>query len=250
MLRFPLEDYSADLPWLLFTAYNVDYSFSGNITVDVKTKDEIALYMPTGFAVNDTLNYTDASGGWAAAVAETFGQPQDLAGFGRAGLDTGRTLGASTVRSVGQGIADFITPGSDVANLFNRARSRVMNPNQFSIFQAPGMRSFSFTFKLIPKSQKEADAIPEIIKKFRLASYPDITENNIEFTFPKIFKIKIVNSENTIRIPYVGCESISVTYNPSSISYFEYKNTPSEIDLTLSFKELRQLTKSQIEEGF
>lgn len=250
MLRFPQEDYSPDLPWLLFTSYNADYSFSGNMTIDPKTKEEIAMYMPTAFTVNDSLSYTDASGGWAAAVAGTFGQPQSLAEFGQSTLSAGTDLGAGALRGAIQGVADFITPGSDVASLFNRGRGRVVNPNRFSIFESPALREFSFSFKMIPQSQKEADDIPKIIRSFRLASYPDITDSRIEFTFPKVFKIKIVNSGQTIRIPYVACQSISVNYNPTAMSFFEYKNTPSEIDLTLSFKELTQLTKKQIEEGF
>ena len=250
MLRFPIEDYSPELPWLLFTSYNAEYSFSGNMTVDPRTKEEIALYMPTGFTVNDTLAYTDAAGGWVSAVAESFGQVGSLAELGRSALTAGGDIARRAATAVAQGAADALTPGSDVTSLVNRARGRVLNPNRFSIFEAPGLREFSFTFKMIPQSRQEADAIPKIIKSFRSAAYPGITDSRIEFTFPKVFKIKIINSEQTIRIPYVACQSISVNYNPTSMSFFEYKNTPSEIDLTLSFKELSQLTKDQIEEGF
>jgi hypothetical protein len=250
ILRFPLENYSADLPWLLFTAYNVDYSFSGNITVRDETKDEIALYMPTNYTVNDTLAYTSARGGWVEGAAQTFGQVDTLGDLASRALGVGGAIGAAVARSVGQAAVDAITPGSDVSSLFNRSRGRVMNPNQFSLFESPQLRSFSFNFKMIPQSEQEANAIPEIIKKFRMASYPDLDANGIEFLFPKIFKIKIVNNDNIIKMPYVACESVGVVYNPSSMSYFRYENTPSEIDLTLSFKELRQLTKQQISEGF
>lgn len=250
MLRFPLEDYSPELPWLLFTSYDSDYLFNGNMTIVLESKEEIALYMPAGFAVNDNLAYEDATGGNILSLAQTFGQPQSFAEFRQNLLSAAGDAGAGLLRGVGQTAADFLTPGSDVTSLFNRARGRVSNPNRFSIFQSPGLREFSFTFKLIPQSEKEADEIPKIIKSFRLASYPDISQSRLEFTVPKVFKIKIINSEQTIRIPFVACQSISVTYNPSSMSFFEHKNTPSEIDLTLSFKELTQLTKQEIEEGF
>ena len=250
MLRFPLEDYSPELPWMLFTSYNADYSFSGNMTVDPESKEEIALYMPTGFTVNDSLSYTDASGGWVAGVSGSFGQVDSISDLASRATGAALALGGAAARSASQGGADFLTPGSDVTSLFNRGRGRVMNPNRFSIFEAPGLRDFSFTFKMIPQSVQEADSIPKIIQSFRLAAYPEITSSRIEFTFPKVFKIKMVNNEQTIRIPYVACQSISVNYNPTSMSYFKYKNTPSEIDLTLSFKELSQLTKEQIREGF
>lgn len=250
ILRFPQEQYAPDLPWLLFTSYNADYNLGGSITIRDETKDEIALYMPTSFAVNDTLSYADPRGGWALGIAQSFNNVDDLSDTVRNSLEAAGVLAIRAKTAVAQGLADAVTPGVDLEAVANRAAGRVVNPNSFSIFQSVGLRSFSFSFKFIAQSEKEADAIPEIIKKFRMAAYPDLAQNGIEFLFPKIFKINMINSEQMIKIPYVALENIAVTYNPSSISYFEYKNSPSEVDLTLSFKELRQLTKDQIEEGF
>lgn len=266
-LRFPIEEYSEELPVVLFTSYDARYSFNGTVNLENASAERIALYMPSSFAINDSLAYTDARAGFVGNFAQA-GEDALASAWNNISQSeaesirqTGSLDGAfSTLlgrgaRGVAQGIIDALTPGANVASLVDRRRGRVLNPNAFTVFESPGLRSFSFAFKMIPKSEQEADSIYEIVKRFRSAAYPGVTGDGIEFTYPRVFSIRFIgglgeDNEHIIKIPYVACESIGVTYNPNSMSFFKYKNSPSEVDITLSFKEVNQLTKEQINQGY
>lgn len=248
MLRFPVENYSFDLPWLLFTSYEVDYAISGKTTKRPGTADSVALYMPTNFSINDQLTYSSHQGGWAQGIAGAFEGRDD---FLRAAGEVGASLGARGARSFAQGVSDFLTPGADVTGIWDRSRGRVTNPNEFIMFQSPSIRTFSFNFELMPESREEADVIPRIIKFFRLSAYPDISSTQLDYIFPKVFKILVVDPfASTIFIPEVACESVGVAYNPDSMSFFSYNNMPVKVNLSLTFKELQPISKTDIEAGF
>jgi len=53
-----------------------------------------------------------------------------------------------------------------------------------------------------------------------------------------------------IKIPEVACTGVEVTYNSNTQSYFTRGNIPVQIDLSVSFQELKAITRDDIDEGF
>ena len=241
-LRFPETLDGTSSPWILFSSIEPSYSRRLNDIKESGTGDSVGLYFPTGFNISDELNYDTESLGalTGTAVNAMEGNKSGAAGITR---DNVLDLTANTAKRLASGAI-----GAGAA--FSRATQRVTNPQEFMLFNSPGIRSFSFSFNFLPQSQNEADTIPRIIRFFRRAAYP-VELNTLEYQFPNTFAISYSqSSDDIIRMPEVACTSVGVTYNPNSMSYFVRGNQPVETTLELSFTELRPISRSLVEEGF
>lgn len=132
----------------------------------------------------------------------------------------------------------------------NKSLQASLNPREFMLFKAPGMRQFQLSFRFIPDSETEAAVVEQIIKWFRKGMYPEVSEYGFAYKFPNAFQIQFRNTRGIPRMPEMFLETASTTYNPNSMSYYEVNNRPVEVTLSLTFKELQPLNKDMIEEGF
>jgi hypothetical protein len=204
------------------------------------TGDSVGLYFPTGHSVSDALNYDSAEAG---ALGELINRMENSGQK----VTTGDVLGAATAagRNRLRGLAD--TAGAQEA--FNRINRSVRNPQEFMLFNSPGIREFSFSFSFLPQSETEAQTVPRIIQFFRKSAYP--VEQDLDYRFPDTFSIAFQqSSDDVIRMPEVACTGINVSYNPNSMSYFRNGNQPVETELELSFTELRPISRGLVEQGF
>jgi hypothetical protein len=263
-----------------FTAESIGTSISN--TYDEITKTEVAqkgvtksrkvepkagtikLFLPTALNFNDGLNYDTPSLGLTGATA--LGAASSGEGALKSGyeafskgisslIDTvsGNTTGADltalgAIRLANKGGASEIAEGLSIAGAVT------MNPNVRSAFKGVSIREFSFTFKFIPKSKEESEQVAQIIKRFRIAAYPEsIQAGGIDygFRFPDMFDIKVkyqtASGEVTVGQKFQKCflKGISTTYNPSTMS-FHKDGSPVEIDLTLNFVEEKTLDRSAV----
>ena len=53
-----------------------------------------------------------------------------------------------------------------------------------------------------------------------------------------------------IQLPPLVIESVNVTYNPNNSSFFRRNNSPVEIGLSASFKEIAPIYQSDVEAGY
>lgn len=243
-IRFPenLDGYND--PWVVFTTQKPSYKRSNRSTGETQQQeggDQVALYFPSGHTISDSLNYESYEPGVGGLVFNRV--------FGNESSDTeeitNQELVGAATRSALRGVGDALTGGS-----VSRSQQRVTNPREFMMFSSPGIREFSFSFTFVPQSQTEADAVPRIIQFFRRAAYPEETDG-IEYKFPDAFNISYRQAnEGIIKIPEVACTSITVTYNPNSISFFKNNGMPVETTLELSFTELRPIARSLVDQGF
>ena len=246
ILRYPSNlESQEETPWILFSSYAAAWRSSGRIRAKKAASESVAIYIPTGTNISDSLTYDTAQAGVAASlISEVSGtgglniRPGDVEGL--AGLYAGR---------ISRQLGDVATPGIDLKETLNAVRGRVANPNSFTIFNSPSLRTFPFNFTFIPQNEQEADSIPEIIKFFRKASYPSLA-GRFEYNLPNFFSIRFEGTAGMIKIPEVVCTSVQVSYNPNSISYFKRNNQPVETTLSLSFQETQAITRQMVEEGY
>ena len=157
--------------------------------------------------------------------------------------------------------------GKDLEIASELAQRVRTNPNARVMFSGVGFREFTFTFKLIASSRKEAENIEGMIKWLRKNMYPDdITTGangvSIGYKYPPRFKIMMMHKEpgkdakevfHKIKPSYL--KSCGTVYNATQQSFHPSENVydkakPFEVDLTLSFQESRQLVSQDIEAGF
>jgi hypothetical protein len=141
----------------------------------------------------------------------------------------------------------------DAKNAYTRT---VSNPYTEVIFNGVQNRTFSFTFKFIPKSQKEQDQIKRIIDLMKFHRAPEIKYGNVNnyWLFPSEFDIMFLhqNVENDYLFKISTCAMTNMTVNQGGDTHFATHSdgAPFFTEMTLEFTELEVLTKQRHLEGF
>ena len=231
-------------------------------TIDV-SKDTIQLYLPLGLAFRDNVTYENFDLGAAGAAMEGgLGFAESMVkGIGSfvSGLTGGS--GADVAKLAGiQLSSKFGSFAAEAGAVQKLAGGVTLNPNTRVLFKQPNIREFSFAFKFISRSQKEAEEVNKIIKFFRTELYPSEiaanvgdTEISLGYRFPNKFNISFSYNDDEIpglaKLKPCYLRDVSTTYNSSAMAMHSDGNF-TEIDMTLSFQETKALVRSDIEEGF
>ena len=244
------------------------------------TGQRAVLYLPISTAYTDTMQYENATLGFKGALANkalaggTSSVGGALVGMIKGGVGTlyQGLMGGQSSQDVGSVITQMAIKktkfgGKDLEIASELAQRVRTNPNARVMFSGVGFREFTFTFKLIASSRKEAENIEGMIKWLRKNMYPDdITTGangvSIGYKYPPRFKIMMMHKEpgkdakevfHKIKPSYL--KSCGTVYNATQQSFHPSENVydkakPFEVDLTLSFQESRQLVSQDIEAGF
>ena len=229
------------------------------------TNKTVTMYMPAGVQITDAVQFDNANLGMkgasveaglrggefsAAGAAARMMNPigeinavrNAIAGDASGGLT--RTLAAAAAQKFGGGATNAVVrSGLQVA----------VNPNTRSVFQGVPLREFNFTFKMLPLSHDENMEIHKIIKFFRSELYPESIGAgavSVGYEFPNQFLIHS-SYKNKQRGPqFLPCylRSISTSYNATSASFYS-DGLFSEVDLSLTFVEVRAMTKADVQRG-
>lgn len=239
---------------------------------------KMRLYLPAGFAVADSLQYTNVDIGTTGAAAlsgmgaATTGQGSALMGVVGAfagGLKDGLAsigdlfqtgqMDALAKLSVARGINNTKDLMTDEVKLGSQLALQVaLNPNSRAMFKGVNLRSFSFAFTFVPTSPEEAEMVEQIIYRFRWHAYPKpinigTTGITAGFEYPHLFTIELTHDDSgeTIGTKIKDCylESVTTAYNPSTMAYHA-DGRPVEYNMTLNFRETIALTQEDIEVGY
>jgi len=244
----------------------------------------IALYMPPNVSTTYTPNYTDVNvGGFAGALIATVDMVEawltggDAAVHGKDAMSSIESMAKSAIMTS----LNTIAPG---AKALTQIRSGRIISNKMELsFEGVNRREFTYTFIFIPKSEKEAKIVEQIIWMFKYYASPEYASSNTReitsgpatgkvvsdgaelgrsMTIPDTFEIQYMyqGSENHFlnKISTCFCTSVQVQYGGDRyVAYTPTENVrgqrgapPQRTTLTLTFKELELITKSRIDQGF
>jgi hypothetical protein len=251
MMFFPPEIRSnpANLPLIEFTAYERNNSPGQDASGMKKPAGGWhRVYLPASSSISfgDSGDFGTSTGkGIFAELARKFTETRDAASkiltdIGKASLDTVEGTIASVV------------PG-EAGNVLSSKAGTIQNPNTNVTYNGAGIRSFTFAFKLIAKSEKEAKDIRKIQDLFRYFSYSDpVTEGtSIALSLPAPWTIRFVDS-SLIENEYIpgiwSCylTNVGTTFNSSSNIYFT-DNAPLEVEISLTYQETRVLSRADLQ---
>tara|TARA_Y100000996_G_scaffold133307_1_gene101308 strand:+ start:415 stop:1665 length:1251 start_codon:yes stop_codon:yes gene_type:complete len=227
----------------------------------------IALYMPPTLNVSYTANYTDTEVGSGAVAAQ---KTIKAAISGGARGFVGAALSDEVQRDVAEGLkkaalgAVGAVPGLQGAReVFELEQGFIMTNRMELMFKGLPKRGFQYTFKMIPKSELEADEIKNIVDAFKLNMLPEGLETASDgFTgknlkIPNTFDIKYmyIGKENEYLHKISTCvlESMNVSYGGDRFKAFDGNSRgapPVETTMTLNFKEMELITRQRAAEGF
>ena len=227
----------------------------------------VILYLPANIVINDVVNYDQFELGpigaiGAAGIKSGQGALNALArGVGQVGGSLAALFSGDVADQRGARLAAARLAEQGNATTSGAVRAGLattVNPNQIQLFKSVQLREFTFTFKLIANSQREANEIENIIKFFRASMYPDTINFDpdglnipIGYEFPDKFQIEMrYNGQQAgIRILNSVLRGVQTNYNPQSMVWHK-DGKATEIDVSLNFGEERTLNRNDIFEGY
>ena len=243
----------------------------------------ILLQVPSNVQDGNSVNYGDSTMntliGAAAGVigntmekggkrvAETIEGKKTLSsGLGAFGADVKKDLkerfGDST--GLGQAAQDFMNAkltssalgvfGGNVSaqQLLARQSGQIFNPNLELLFDAPTLRSFTFSFKMTPRSEQEARQCKLIIRSFKQNMAPkanldggNIGETGIFLKTPNIFELSYRkgNRDHPFLHKFKQCflTNFGVNYTAEGTHTTYDDATPVSMTMDMTFKEIEPI---------
>jgi hypothetical protein len=219
--------------------------------------DYVSLYLPQGLQFREAASYDNIDLGIAGTAVQQGVQSGSslVASMFAAGKEEVSSLVDAFVGGGNAGIAAVRASrylGDTVQNGVRAGLRITPNPNSRSLFKSIPIREFTFQFKLIPESKKEAEQIRNIIKWFRTAQLPGtISMGNLSvgYTFPNPIDITAEYDGEPIpgtKFLPAYIRDVTVTYNAAGMSFYKGGDWTS-VDLSVSFIETAPITAGDID---
>ena len=214
---------------------------------------QIALYMPASVTVSYNSKYGPSNIGSLAAAGKT--ALDAFAGKNGTNFDTALKQGLGEFKMGAEtavmAILDTAAPGATA--LLALEKGAVRTPKMELMFEGIGRREFSYEFTFIPKSEKEAEMVKDIVTAFKFHMASDYRDGTFrEMNIPSFFNITYMykNDENPFlnKISTCALEKMDVSYGGDRFVSYE-GGVPQTTKISLKFKELEIITKSAIEAG-
>ena len=234
-----------------------------------RISDSISLYLPANVTDTTSATYDDTPTGILGMAAKDLKDFADIAGFaggkkdyeamGGKGGAALKAFSEEALKRFGGALAESLAGAEGAIPLANRVFGRADNPFVEVFFNTMNVRSFTYNFNFAPRNEDETNEIQQIIQLFRFHMAPELQLNNSRYyTLPATFDIHYmykagngVGYENDYfnRIGTCVLENVSTNYTPNGVKSFS-DGAPTQITMSLTFKETEVLTKAKINEGY
>ena len=231
-----------------------------------KLNTAISMYMPPTVKATYSQDYQNASIGQASKFAA------DVYSDVMAGVEPGAGVmnflknefpAAAREALILQGLkgAELIPGFQGATDTLGMITGEVVADRLELAFRNINKRSFQYEFKMLPKSQEEADMVYDIVLAFKKHSAPSFKDGNRSgktLIVPDTFEIVYMYDDNENqylnKISECVLETVDVNYGGERYKTFQGVKgrgaPPVETSITLNFKELELITRERIEEGF
>jgi len=232
-------------------------------SADSRGNSGVTLYLPQAINIADQMGYENVDLGMiglSAGSAARSAMAQSGASTGTAIKniindvtsslsDNYTALKQSGAAGVAALLADAFAPDNIRAGVTS-ATGFTANPHKRSIFRDVGLRSFNFSFTMMPASQADAQSSEDIVKFFREHLYPERL-GDLLYKFPDKFTIEFKYDGKEVASKILPCylTSVNTIYNPQSTSFHDDGKFTS-IQIDLQFQEEATLDKKLVEEGY
>lgn len=224
---------------------NLGAKFSGK---KVRLDTAIALHNPNALSTKYTMNYEDDN-------LQVFGGI--VAGTNALKEAAEKSGGSNIMKDLAnQGAAAIAAAGLNIPGTagLSRLTGLAPNPRKEQIFKTVEFRTFQFDYQFYPRDAKEAQNVLNIIYQFKLHMHPEFKDaNNFLYIYPSEFDIFYYNGtqENLNINRHTSCvlTDMTVDYSPNGQFTSFADGMPTQINISLIFKELATLTKEKIQDG-
>jgi hypothetical protein len=217
-----------------------------------RLKTAIAMHVPNQLSIRYGVNWSeDDTSGFSMLATGGAEIMNALAS------DDKKQLGENLKRAGGVGsaiISNLALSKGPNAGAMSAATGLAANPKKEQVFKGVDFRTFSFDYQFFPRSEPEAANVLNIIKQFKYHMHPEFKDaNNFLYIYPSEFDISYYQngSENMNLHRHTSCvlQEMTVNYTPNGAFTTFPNGMPTQINLTLGFRELALLTKDKVEDG-
>lgn len=227
-----------------------------------RLKSSIAMYMPATLNVNQSSRYGEVEmGAMTTGVANVAAGISGGAGVGKTVgniVNEVKTQGSDFVEGAVKTAANTVSQGAKGA--MELASGVVMNNRLETIFEGIDKRNFSYSFKMMPKSEAEAENVDQIVRMFRFYMSPSF-EGGLQsrhMIVPATFDITYMTNNGRVneylnRVSTCVLKSANVTYGGERVQFFrpnEKGAPPVETNIELQFQEIDLITREKLALGF
>lgn len=214
----------------------------------------IALYMPTDIQISDSMVYNEDTRKLGAALnAFASGENGELFNWVTATDPAVMAAGGAALSVLGAPAALTAVVGGTIGTLvqteMQRHTGKVMNPNELTRYSQTALRSFTFNWTILPDNEYESNQAAGLIKFFRQSAHAKKTSSTL-VTVPDHVITSFHGARDMIQLPPCFIETVNVTYNPNNSSFFRRNNSPVEIGLSVSLKEIVPIYSEDVERGY
>lgn len=216
-----------------------------------RLKTAVAMHIPNQLSVRYGMQWSEEDTAAVQAIYDTGNAVIGAAVNQKGGL--GAMAGG--VSSVGaEALANYGLTKADNAGAVSAAMGIAANPKKEQTFKGVDFRKFTFEYQFFPRDAREAQNVLNIIKEFKLHMHPEFkSELNYIWIYPSEFDIVYYSGgkENLNLHRHTSCilEELSVNYTPNGV-YSTFENgMPTQINMSMTFRELQILSKETVKEG-
>ena len=242
---------------------------ANSVYADSKSVNSIILPIPGNISDSQAVTYGEdnlnsLAAAAVSAVADGVKNDNLISGITDIFKKTMSTVG-EIGGSAGAGDASSLFFGSMAANVFgantsfenilSRSTGQILNPNLELLFTGVALRSFTFDFNFVPRSDIEGEKVKEIIRVFKKAMSARKTSgiSNLLIKAPNVFRLSYktgdLNHPFLNKFKIMALDNMAVNYTASG-QYATYDNgTPVHMQMQLSFKELNPIYAEDYDEG-
>jgi hypothetical protein len=230
-----------------------------------RLKSAIALHMPNNLSIRYSASWAEEDTA-SAEMASVLGQ--DAVGMMKSLQDVDTKNMTSVDGAIGEGKKVVGKTGGDIkgiaasialanapnAGAVSNRTGLAANPRKEMVFKGTEFRTFSFDYNFFPRSSDEAKNVEKIINTFKFHMHPEFKDaNSFLYLYPSEFDITYFtrDGENRHIHRHASCvlTEMSINYTPNgNFSVFD-DGMPTQIQVTLAFKELQNPTKETIQLG-
>ena len=166
---------------------------------------------------------------------------------------------ADAIRNGGSGFLSDLkaTAGNEIVSKFaqsflksqtQRQTGTAHNPYTEILYDGPGFRTFSFTWKLYPKGPGESNAIRTFLESVKTHMHPSFVSDSTRaaFKLPSTFEVQFMGTKIP-RMTTLALTALNVNYTEQGVKFYN-DGSPAFMSVTMNFSEMDVLTKETISE--
>jgi hypothetical protein len=217
-----------NIPYIEFTAYkwHIDPNAKKNSSIFIRSTSHGSVFLP---------------------LAEVITDQQDINWETQEGLG-GKNLVQLGIKSGVDFLRGFSTT---VAKFVEFKKGQTSNDLQSLAFGLTNFRDWNFSFKLMPKGQRDSQRLAEVIQFFKQQSIAEFSGNLIDYPSFFLVKIHFPSGESgklfdkLLIFKASVITSLSINYLPDAIQSFYRDGAPTSVSLDITLKELERVSRSE-----